>query len=202
MTVFQYKLTSPLPQTVYDEICQTYVDGKPTFVAANHNGFAHWFEFDFTAQQDTNFKKFLATRLGLYGDDLGQYTVRKEASLVYTTDTPSTLTNIGTTFKNVYTASDGLSFPIDIINYTKVRVQVHWSLIGTGVQSLRIIQLNSPNTILYSFPTLVNGPNNGVITDIDPLLQGITSGQLFVIQAKSTVAADDPVFQGIRVLMK
>lgn len=202
MTIFTYKLPAKLSPIVYQEITLTYPDGLPAYVSENDEGFAHIFKFDFTVQQDINFKKFLATRLGLYGDDLGQYTVRKEATLVFTTNTPSTLTSIGTAFKNVYTASDGLSFPVDIINYTQVRIQVHWSKVGTGVQSLQIIQKNSPNTVLASFSPLVSGTNNGTVSTINPLLQDLTNPQLFVIQAKSTVAGDSPIFQGIRVLMR
>jgi len=187
-----------LAPTVYNEIANYVIPPYETF--SYDNNFKHTFKFTMTADEERTFKKFLATRLGIYGDDLGKYTQRESADMKFSTNTPVTLTNIGTTFKNVYAGSDGLSIPIDVFNYNDVRIQVHWTKAGTGVQSLQIIQKQSPNTVLIPLSPLVSGPNNSAVLPIPDSLKNIS--QLYVIQVKSTVAGDSPTFLGIRILMR
>jgi hypothetical protein len=196
MTEVPIRIPYEISKAVYDEITAW---PNLTYIGGNEDGFKHVFKFEFTSDQEITFKRFLAIRLGIYGDDLAKYSQRPGAIPIFTTNFASTMTNIGSTFKNVYPVSDGLSIPLDIFGYTKMRIQVHWSIIGTGVQSFQIIDKNAPNGIFFSIPTLVNGPNNSAVLDIPIAFQEKTT--LFVMQAKSTVALDDPVFLGIRILM-
>lgn len=156
------------------------------------------FTFDHTPAQSLAFKKLLATKAGLYNDSLAQYVNPRGAQLVYATDTARTFTNIGTAFVNVQARSDGMSFGVDTGQYDQVKMIVHWTKIGTGTQTVQIID-KATSTVLISMD-VVSGVNVSPTNAISAALQD--TSKLYLIQAKSTVAADDPVFEGIRVYMR
>ena len=200
MVETQYEIQGGLSQHAQDDITsqpnfmgmQTFNSGFPTMYTI--------LTFDHTPSQSTAFKKLLLSKLGLYNDALSKYTNFNGASTIYTTDTPVTLTNIGTTFKNVYTRSDGMSFGADTDVYDVVRIIVHWTKNGTGTQSLQIVDKNTPSNVLASLGNLVSGVNVGSIVNIPDALK--ETQKLYLVQVKSTVATDSPVFEGIRVYMR
>lgn len=196
MVQIDYTINQSLPNSLVQEIA-----AQPNRVGQKSlGGTSYTFSFDHTPAQATAFKKWLNTRLGLYNDALSQYTNKRGATLVYTTTTPVTLTSIGTVFKNVYAVSDGLSFPVDSDVYDEVRIQVHWTKNGTGTQSLQIVDKSTPFNILASLSDLVSGDNTGSITAIPDVLKDTT--KKYLIQVKSTVATDGPVFLGLNVMMR
>jgi hypothetical protein len=159
------------------------------------------FTFNHTTEQEIEFKQFLATKLsGLQNDSLSQYTQFPEGTWVYGTHEPVTLTNIGSTYRNLYTASDGMSFGIDIVTMKELRLQVHWTKVGTGTQSLQIVDKNNQANVLATLPNLSSGNNLGSIVPIPAIFRNTKN--LFLIQVKSTVAADDPVFHGLNLYMR
>jgi hypothetical protein len=197
-----YQINGGLSQAVQDDI-----SALPNFMGITtfNAGFPTMYTvitFDHTPSQSTAFKKILLSKLGLYNDALAKYTNFNGGSLIYNTDTPVILTNIGTTYKNLYARSDGMSFGADTDVYEVVRVIVHWTKGGsdTGTQSLQIIDKQTPSNILATVTPLVTGVNVGSIVAIPAAL--LETQKLYLIQVKSTVATDDPVFEGIRVMMK
>jgi hypothetical protein len=192
-----YRINQPLPDPLKQEI-----SAQPGLIAVESNSMSSLYTFDHSPQQATDFKKWLNRKLGLYDDALSKYTNFTGMATAYTTDYPVTLTNIGTTFKNVYNRSDGMSFGIDTDIYEEVRLVVHWTMGGsdTGVHSLRVVDKAAPSTVLASFSTLVSGSNQGAIVPIPVTLLG--TQKLYLVQVKSTVATDDPVFEGARVYLR
>jgi hypothetical protein len=197
-----YEIQGGLSQHVQDDLTslpnfmgmQTFNSGFPTMYTI--------LTFDHTPTQSTAFKKILNSKIGLHDDALSKYTNFTGMSTAYTTDYPVTLTNIGTTFKNVYNRSDGMSFGVDTDVFEDVRLVVHWTMGGsdTGVHSLRVVDKAAPSTVLASFSTLASGSNQGTITPIPATLLG--TQKLYLVQVKSTVATDDPVFEGCRVYLR
>ena len=192
-----YRINQNLPDSVKQEI-----GAMPNLTAAESNNISTFYSFDHTPAQSTAFKKWLNGKLGLNDDALSKYTNFTGMSTAYTTDYPVTLTNIGTTFKNVYGRSDGMSFGVDTDVFEDVRLVVHWTTGAgdTGVHSLRVVDKAAPANVLASFSTLVSGSNQGAITPIPTALLG--TQKLYLIQVKSTVASDDPVFEGLRLYLR
>ncbi len=164
------------------------------------NGVTFW--FDHTPAQALTFKKWLVTKLGLYNDAISKYTTFNASVTIWSTTTPVVLTNIGTTFKNLFTRSDGMSFGIDIDVYDTIRLQVHWTRAAgdTGVHSLQVVDKSTPTNVLASISNLATGSNLGSAVTIPAIF--LNTKNLYLIQVKSTVAADDPTFEGINIYIQ
>ena len=109
-------------------------------------------------------------------------------------------TNVGSTFTDIYPAvgADGKSVPIALSSYTMVRLTVNWNKIGTGVQLVRA--LSSSGVTLVSHNTVVSGFNDTGFLAIPSALSGVADR--FRLQSRSTVAADDPVFEGATLVLR
>ena len=198
MVQIDYKINQNLPDSVKQEIA-----AQPNLINVESNGTSSLFSFDHTPAQAITFKKFLNTKIGLNNDALSKYTNKSGGALVYTTDTAVTLTNIGSTFKNLFTRSDGLSFGFDTDVYDQIRLIVHWTRVGTGVSTVQVVDKNTPTNVIASIDIQASGgssPFVGQWVDIPDIFKNTVG--LYLLQVKSTVAADDPVFEGIRIYAK
>lgn len=189
-----YEITIPISRKVFNDITS-----QPNFLSyeGDVQGTYYLLKFDHTPQQSIDFKKYLATKIGLLDDTLSKYTTFMAAANVYSSDTPVVLTNIGTTFKNVHNRSDGMSFGMDIDVYDTIKIVVHWTYVGTGVHSLQIIEKGASANVLASISPLTSGVNIGQTVNIPAAFKN--TKKLYLIQVKSTVASDDPTYEGIRV---
>lgn len=123
-------------------------------------------------------------------------------------------TNIGTTYKDVFPVLyDGFPIPIDTTGFNNMGIVILWNKnAGTGRHDVRLIN-NADDTKVLSSTESLTTLNGG-----DPTTGGIKSGRTtnyniaiptdFVnfrgslrIQAKSTVAADDPIFDGLLIYL-
>jgi hypothetical protein len=120
--------------------------------------------------------------------------------LVAAWDSSSTKTNIGASFVDIYTQanSDGKSVQIDTNGKTNVKLMVLWNKIGTGTQTLQVLEVGTANVLISM--DVVNGRNVSALTAIPAALQN--SVKFYKLQAKSTTAADDPVFEGASIYLK
>lgn len=124
---------------------------------------------------------------------------RERGSLVAHWTDISTLTNIGTAYVQVYGTLTGQEKKvlIETAGFTQVRMIVNWIKVGTGTQNVRIL---AGVTTLVS-KDCISGDNDSGWVDIPTNLLYVTA-QDFFLQAKSTVATDDPVFHGCYLLMR
>lgn len=127
--------------------------------------------------------------------------------LLYMSSRQVTKTNIGTTFVNLFTDFSGRPFFADLTGFTRLAFQTYWTKIGTGNQHLRIVDDSGAITSdLINTETL--GTGTGLVTGDNslanysiPALYTNFKGKLR-IQVRSTVAADDPVFEGINIYLR
>ncbi len=197
MVQIDYTIKQVLPNDLISEIAS-----QPNLLNVITNQKQAVFSFDHTPQQSIDFKKWLNTMLGLYGDALSKYTTFNGATTIWSTTTPVVLTNIGTTFKNLFNRGGGLPFGIDTDVYENIRLQVHWTRAAgdTGVHTLQIVDSNAPTNVLASLPNLTTGSNLGAKVAIPDIF--LNTKNLYLIQVKSTVATDDPVFEGLNLYIQ
>jgi hypothetical protein len=108
-------------------------------------------------------------------------------------------TNIGATYTNLFPDLAGRPFFIDTTGFTKLAVQILWTKVGTGTQTIRIIDDASGTQILES-PSLITGSND--FANVNIPTEFLNFKGKWRLQAKSTVAADDPTFFGIRIYLR
>jgi len=110
---------------------------------------------------------------------------------------PSTKTNIGTAFVDIYTTagSDGLSVRVDFTGKTQAAARILWNKIGTGTQNLRCVDRDNVANVLFDVVVVDGGQ------DVAPaaLPAWATGVKKLKLQAKSTVAGDDPIFRGCNI---
>lgn len=120
--------------------------------------------------------------------------------LAATWDSSSIKTNIGASFVDVYTQanSDGKSAQVDTNGKTQVKLQVNWNKVGSGTQTVQVLEVGTANVLISM--DVVSGRNVSALTAIPAALQN--SVKFYKLQAKSTTAADDPVFEGASIYLK
>jgi len=128
----------------------------------------------------------------------GSGTLREE--LVAQWDVSSTKTNIGVSFVDVYTQTnaDGKSVQIDTNGKTEVRLMVLWNKVGTGTQTVQVLEIGTANVLISL--DVVSGRNVSALTSIPVALQN--SVKFYKLQVKSTTAADDPVLESASIYLK
>lgn len=111
-----------------------------------------------------------------------------------------TKTNIGATFTDVYsqTNADGKSVSIDTNGKTEVKLSINWNKIGTGTQTVQVIDVVG-SVVLISM-NVVSGYQETALTAIPAGL--LNSIKRYKLQAKSTTALDDPIFEGAAIYLK
>lgn len=160
-------------------------------------------------EMDTGFMaqyKFGAWTVGLYGGKTDQLFASVIRNMPFT--------NIGTAYKDVFpTLYDGFPIPLDTSSFKNMGVVVLWNKNGgTGRHDLRLVDHTDTTKVLVNTEGL-DTTNGG-----DPTTGGMKSGrtknynivipQAFLnfrgeirIQAKSTVASDDPIFDGLLIYL-
>lgn len=115
-------------------------------------------------------------------------------------DVSVTLTTIGTSFVDVYTQtnSDGKSAQLDTNGLTWVRLEVLWNKIGSGTQSVQVLEVGTANVLISL--DVVSGRNVSSLTAIPGFAQSAVKH--YKLQAKSDNGADSPVFEGARLYLK
>lgn len=112
-----------------------------------------------------------------------------------------TLTNIGTTYRDIYPAAfDGLPLGLDTTGFTKLGVVLAWGKNGgTGRHDFRIVNNANPNQVLADTESIEGGMVTGTRRyygiDIPSNFENFR-GEV-KIQAKSSVGTDGPIFYGL-----
>lgn len=127
---------------------------------------------------------------------LGRVLLGEEATNVQQQDLLTrdvTKTNIGTAYVNVPPGANGERVLIDFTGCTQYRLRLWANFAGTGPWQVRIVR-DSDNAVLYESPSLTQSGER----ELDSGWQNLpaaASGAIEVrLQAKSTTAADDPIF--------
>jgi hypothetical protein len=169
-------------------------------------------EFNHTPAQQEDFVKALALKTGgtILINDITEITLGNFIDRVLTDQSfyscefnPGiTKTNIGLTYVNIFTDFSGRPFFIDTTGFKSMAIQILWTKVGTGVQTVRIVN-DADNTQVLESGGLGNTP--GASDDfpnvaIPPAFLKFKGK--WRLQAKSTVAADDPIFVGIRLYLR
>ncbi len=112
----------------------------------------------------------------------------------------STKTNIGTAFVDIFTQanSDGKSVQIDTNDKTQLRLVVNWNKIGGGTQTVQILEVGTANVLATI--NVVSGRNDTGVINIPAF--AANSVKYYKLQAKSTTANDDPVFESASITLK
>ncbi len=112
-----------------------------------------------------------------------------------------TKTNIGTAWTNVLPGANGQRSLVDFTGCTQFRIVVTANLVGTGPFGARIVR-DSDGAVLYENDAIALTGERELDTGWLPLPGAAVGLDLVRFQAKSTVAADDPVFRRCVVLVK
>lgn|SRR5574339_836484 len=155
-----------------------------------------------TEQEQIDFKQEIANRLFQIdiGNNTFEYTLPKlqaiqTDALIYVTELSQTVTNIGTSFVDLYNDYGGRNFFVDLTGYKKIRYHINMNENGsTGTLNFRIVDNANQTNVLLDI-VVTNGQNSGNIIIPDPLFKNFR-GRVR-IQVKSTVATDDPRYDRI-----
>lgn len=104
-----------------------------------------------------------------------------------------TKTNIGTAYVNVLPGPVGQRIIADFTGCTEFLIVVDANFTLTGAFGVRVIR-DSDSAVLYENAAITAGDKQ-VNTGWLPIPQGVNAQEVIRLQAKSTTAADDPVFR-------
>lgn len=125
----------------------------------------------------------------------------KTDGLFLTWQIQMTLTNIGTTYKDVYpSAFEGLPLGLDTSGYTKLGIVVAWGKNGgTGTHNIRIVNNADDTQVLVHSEGISGGMVTGTrrYYNIEIPEDFIDFRGEVKLQAKSSVDTDDPIFYGL-----
>ena len=126
---------------------------------------------------------------------------KRGGDLLASWDSSSTKTNIGTTFVDIFTgtSSNGKGILIDTDTYTQVRLHIQWNKIGSGTQTVQVVDIANAANVLITL-NVVSGSNDSGWVSIPAGL--LNAEKDYKLQAKSTVNTDDPVFENGVVWLK
>lgn len=124
-------------------------------------------------------------------------------ALVAVADLSVTMTNIGTSYKDIYSAAFQPDFhSIDFTNFTSCRMLNVWDYVGTGTQQVRFADAADNANVLIEGTTFTADCDpcaTGWVT-IPAAFQGAT--KTIEWQGKSTTSTDDPAAKGFRLYCK
>lgn len=160
------------------------------------------------ASGECDFKKLLAgtlttltsngTRITIDVGKVGQIEAQVYQSV--------TKTNIGTSYVDIYTTAfdeENMAY-IDCNNVSEIKVDWIWDYVGTGTQQVRWVDVNNNSNVLYEANTFAVDQDAGLggWTTKPSWCIGPISYWQIEMQGKSTVAGDDPVAKGYRILTR
>lgn len=105
-----------------------------------------------------------------------------------------TKTNIGLAYVNVPVGANGERSLVDFTGCTEFRLVLHANLVGVGPFGVRLVR-DSDSAVLYENASIALTGERELDTDWQPLPAAASGLTLVRFQAKSSVAADDPVFR-------
>jgi len=162
--------------------------------------------FDHTPQDAINFKRQLARRITQV--DIGNNTFEtlpnqleelQTDQLLYTTSQSVTKTNIGTAYVDLFTDYGGRPFFVDTTGFTRLAVQILWTKVGTGTQTMQIVNHANDAVVLES-PSLTTQSNEFANVAIPQAFLNFKGK--WRLQVKSTTASDDPVCSGVSIYLR
>lgn len=111
-----------------------------------------------------------------------------------------TKTNIGTAYVNIPPGANGERIVVDFTGCTQYRLLMHVNIVGGGQLGARVVR-DGDSAILHENANLGAAGERELDTDWQTLPAAFQGQGLVLLraQAKSTTAADDPVFRGLRV---
>src|SRR5215212_7970544 len=176
-----------------------WIRSQPGFVGIDES-----FSFVFDHADDiaeSDFKTALSNMRGFKLDGINTNIAKfideiKTDQLFFTTETAVTKTNVGTAYIDIFTDFGGRPFFIDTTGFTGMAVQILWTKIGTGTQTLRIVE-DSTNIQIIESGSLVTGSND--FSNVVIPQGALNFKGKWRLQCKSTVASDDPSFAGFRL---
>lgn len=112
-----------------------------------------------------------------------------------------TRTNIGTAYVNVMNGANGERSLVEFTGCTQYRLIANANLVGTGPWRIRIVR-DSDSAVLYESPDITQSGERELDTDWQTLPAEANGLALVRMQAKSNVAADDPVFRRCIMLVR
>lgn len=175
------------------------VDGQPVTVRL-HNG---ELLVPLSAEEREVFARLAARRLRQRGVTLAQFLNRithgDEATNVKQYDligagVAVTRTNIGAAYVNVLNGANGERALVDFTGCTQFRIILTANLVGTGQWGARVIR-DGDSTVLFEQANLGAAGERELDTDWQTIPVAFSGLTLVRLQAKSTTAADDPVFR-------
>lgn len=207
MVIIEYKIISMVSPELIN-----FLNSQPNLVIweSNQSGEIKC-TYDHDTVQQRNFKIALGkinTKVNGTQENINRFIEEFQTDqLLYMTDRQVIKTNIGATFVNLFTDFNGRPFFADFTGFTRIAFQTYWTKIGTGAQHLRII--DDSGVITSDLINTENlGGGNGLVTSDNPLPNfdipapyANFIGKLR-IQVRSTVAADDPVFEGMNIYLR
>ena len=118
-------------------------------------------------------------------------TVREQVEAVWTDQV--TKTNIGTAYVDIYNAvAIGRPQFVDFAGMATFDAELIWDKVGTGTQAFRVVDADDVANVLFELANVVDGQNDAGGPTVLPAWA--TGKKRLKPQAKSTVAADDPIF--------
>lgn len=185
-----------------------WIQQQPNLVEISPSGEKIYCVFNHTPTEEIVFKQEIANRF--LQIDVGNNTFENilpkleaiQTDLpIYNTELSIPKDNIGTIYTDLFTNYGGRSFFADTTGFKKLMYQIYWDTNGgTGEHSVRIVNHADDTQVLMEV-IVTNGQNQdtGIIIP-DPLFKNFR-GRLR-IQVKSTVGSDDPICDGIRLLLR
>jgi hypothetical protein len=172
-------------------------DGKRLYCEFNHA----------TEAEQTTFKEQLVERLfeidlggGVFESLLNQISLIKTDLPIFNTELSITKTNIGSAYVDLFPNYGGRSFFADTTGFKKIMYQIYLNLNGSnGIQSLRVVDHADDTRVLMEV-TVANGQNQDTGVTIPDNFKKFR-GRLR-IQVKSTTPNDDPIYDGVRLLLR
>jgi hypothetical protein len=169
-------------------------------------------EFNHTAPEQETFKQNIIERLAEV--DIGNNTfelllpklrqIQTDQYFYSCEFSPGiTKTNIGITYVNIFTDFSGRPFFIDTTGFTKMAIQILWNkAAGTGVHTMRIINDADSTQIIESGSLGLNAAQSDDFPNVNIPQNFLNFKGKWRLQAKSTVATDDPIFLGFRLYLR
>lgn len=135
---------------------------------------------------------------GEEGSNVKVYTFRGPGNTVAMTNMHNAGAN---TYGNVNAGLNGESIVVDFTGCTQFRPRLTANFVGTGPWQVRIIR-DSDSTVFYESPSLTQTGERRLDPGWQSLPGGFTGLEELRVQAKSAVAADDPVFRCIELAVR
>lgn len=163
-------------------------------------------EFNHTPEESVAFKRQIARRLSQI--DIGNSTFEtlinqleelQTDQLLYTTSQSVTKTNIGLNYVDLFSDYGGRPFFVDTTGFTKLAIQILWTKVGTGTQTMQIVN-HADGAVVIESPSLTTQSNEFANVAIPPAFLNFKGK--WRLQVKSTTASDDPVCSAVSIYLR